>query len=115
MLLNVKPKRGDITNTRYSITQARNNLSRLVREAESGATIEVTRRGKRVAVIVSPRQYERFIARKRSFSEAWSEFSRRISLAELQIDPDDVFAHVRAEEPGRNVSLTNAGKAGARS
>jgi len=116
MLLNVKPRRGDITNTRYSITQARNDLSRLLREAESGTTVELTRRGRRVAVIVGRRQYERFIARKCSFSEAWRKFASDGSLAELQIDSDDVFGHVRDSEPGRNVSFhESGGEAGARS
>jgi hypothetical protein len=65
--------------------------------------IEVTRRGKRIAVVISRGQYERFIARKRSFSEAWREFTRDVSLAE--IDADDVFGNVRDRETGRDISL----------
>ncbi|MDZ7669890.1 MAG: type II toxin-antitoxin system prevent-host-death family antitoxin [Gammaproteobacteria bacterium] len=35
---------------RHSIAEARSNLPRLVREAESGKAVELTRRGEAVAV-----------------------------------------------------------------
>jgi|GEM_PF-4904301 len=34
-------------------------------------------------------------ARTRRFSEAWREFRREVDLAELKIDPDEVFGNVR--------------------
>ena len=42
-----------------SIAQARNTLTRLIHEAENGEAVHITRRGKRVAVLVSRREYER--------------------------------------------------------
>ena len=42
-----------------SIADAKNNLPRLIHEAEEGGAIELTRRGKPVAVIVSMAQYRK--------------------------------------------------------
>ena len=41
---------------KYSIAEARTHLPTIIDEAEAGLEIELTRRGKPVAVIVSPRQ-----------------------------------------------------------
>jgi hypothetical protein len=59
-------------------------------------------------VIINRRKYDRLVPQKRSFSEAWREFSRSISLAELQADPDDVFADVRDVSPGRSDQLSRS-------
>jgi prevent-host-death family protein len=90
---------------RHSIAEARTNLPRLIREAESGKVVELTRRGNGVAVLIGQREYERLISRSRRFSEAWSEFTAEIDLAQLEIDPDEVFAGVRDQSPGRNSGL----------
>ena len=42
-----------------SIAQARNTLTRLIREAENGEAVHITRRGKPVVVMVSREEYER--------------------------------------------------------
>jgi prevent-host-death family protein len=86
----------------HSIAAARSNLPTLVRKAESGEAVELTRRGEGVAVLIGRRQYERLLARSRRFSEAWDDFSREIKLSDVGIDPDDVFAGVRDEAPGRD-------------
>lgn len=90
---------------RHSIAEARNNLPRLVREAESGKPIELTRRGESVAVLLGRKDYERLASRRRRFSEAWSEFSRKVDLSEVAIDPDEIFEDSRDSRPGRRVDL----------
>ena len=72
---------------RHSIADARNNLPRLVREAESGKAVELTRRGEPVAVLIGRRQFDRLISRYRSFVDAYRDFSKEVDLAELAIDP----------------------------
>jgi len=89
----------------HSIAEARNNLPKLVREAEAGAPVELTRRGQSVAVLVGRREYDRLATRARRFSEAWNEFTRKVDLVELRIDPDEIFDGVRDTRPGRNVGL----------
>jgi prevent-host-death family protein len=89
----------------HSIAEARNNLPKLVREAEAGKPIELTRRGESVAVLLGRKEYERLAMRGRRFSEAWSEFAREVDLRDLHIDPDEIFEDVRDPLSGRNVGL----------
>jgi prevent-host-death family protein len=90
---------------RHSIADARHNLPKLVREAESGKAVELTRRGEGVAVLIGRREYQRLVSRSRSFAEAWDDFVRDVDLAELNIDPHEVFAGVRDSAPGRDAGL----------
>lgn len=89
----------------HSIAEARSNLPGLIRKAESGEAVELTRRGEGVAVLIGRRQYERLVSRSQRFSEAWDAFARTVELADLEIDPDEVFADVRDDAPGRGVGL----------
>ena len=57
----------------HSIAQARRNLPGLIREAELGMTVQLTRRGKPVAVLVGHRSVERMVTGRRSFVEAYDE------------------------------------------
>lgn len=84
-----------------SIAAARSNLPQLVRQAESGEPIELTRRGESVAVLIGRKEYERLATRSRRFSEAWDEFTREVELSELAIDPDEIFNDLRDVRPGR--------------
>jgi prevent-host-death family protein len=90
---------------KQSIAEARSTLPQLVREAESGEPIELTRRGESVAVLIGRKQYERLASRPRRFSEAWSEFNQEVELAELAIDPDEIFNDLRDTRPGRKIDL----------
>jgi len=88
-----------------SIAEARKSLPSLVREVESGQSVELTRRGEPVAVLIGRQQYVRLTSRHRKFSEAYGDFTRDISLKELAIDPEKVFAGARDETRGREVDL----------
>lgn len=90
---------------RHSIADARSRLPQLVREAESGKAIELTRRGEGVAVLIGRKEYQRLTARSRSFSAVWETFRRDVDLAELEIDPDEVFDDVRDQASGRSPRL----------
>ena len=89
----------------HSIADARSHLPDLVRKAESGKAVELTRRGELVAVLIGRKEYDRLISSSRRFSEAWDGFLRDVDLAGLRIDPDDVFAEVREDAPGRDSDL----------
>ena len=89
----------------YSIVEARNSLPSLVRAAESGKAVELTRRGEPVAVLIGRRQYERLTMKHRRFSEAYEDFTREIDLDELAIDPHELFAGARDQSHGRQVDL----------
>lgn len=89
----------------HSIAEARNNLPKLVREAEAGKAIELTRRGESVAVLLGRKEYDRLVMRSRRFSEAWNEFTREVGIRDLNINPDEIFEDVRDNVPGRTVGL----------
>ena len=88
-----------------SIAEARRNLPTLIRKAENGKAVELTRHGKPVAVLVGRRQYDQLTAGRRSFSDAYRHFAQVTNLAELALDPDALFADTRESIPGRDVRL----------
>ena len=90
---------------RHSIAEARQNLPTLVRNAENGASIELTRRGKPVAVLIGQREFARLISGGTRFSEAWRRFVEEVDLAELTLDPEELFLETRPKDAGRDVNL----------
>jgi len=90
---------------RYSIAEARARFPGVVREAEEGYPVEISRRGTPVAVLLSVEEYRRLAKRRTQFSDAYDRFRSSSALAELDIDPDEVFAGVREPSPGRDVEL----------
>lgn len=90
---------------RYSIAEARRNLPTLVRTAESGTAIELTRHGESVAVLIGRKAFERLAAGQRRFIEAYDAFARETDLPTLALNPDEVFGTVRDAVPGRDVEL----------
>lgn len=90
---------------RHSISEARSKLPKLVREAEAGRAVELTRRGERVAVLIGQKEYEHLLTRSRRFSEAWADFISAVKLKDLGIDPDEVFGGTRDQRPGRVADL----------
>ena len=96
---------GDGMADQHSIAEARRNLPRLVREAELGKTVRLTRRGKPVAVLLGHRSFERIVAGRRRFSEAYEEFTRTVDLSELDLDPAELLEGVRDTSSGRESQI----------
>ncbi|MBR6080482.1 MAG: type II toxin-antitoxin system Phd/YefM family antitoxin [Treponema sp.] len=69
---------------RATIYDARNNFSSLVKTAEEGEPVELTRHDKPVAVIISWEQYEKKI-KKKTFIERLEEI--RKEYADVLADP----------------------------
>jgi prevent-host-death family protein len=89
---------------RYSIADARTNLPTIVDQAEGGLDIELTRRGRSVAVVISLREFERLRGERPRFSDAYKNFLEKYSLAEVGLD-EDFVASTRDRGRGREVSL----------
>jgi prevent-host-death family protein len=85
----------------YSIAEARNGLTGIVHEVERGGQVEITRRGKRVAVLVSSAEYERLTEGRRDLWEALQTWRGSVDWDVLG-DIDDVWADVRDRSPGRD-------------
>lgn len=88
----------------YSIAAARNQLPAIVHEVEKGQPVELTRRGRPVAVLLSARDYEQLKPKKRSLWEAIQHFRATHDLSDMT-DIDEIFADVRDKSPGREVDL----------
>ncbi|MEK7866709.1 MAG: type II toxin-antitoxin system Phd/YefM family antitoxin [Planctomycetota bacterium] len=85
----------------YSIAEARDRFPAIVRDAEKGAPIQITRHGRPVAVIVSVTRYERLKSRRPDF---WATLQRFRASHDLRaLDIDSVFANVRDRSGGREV------------
>jgi prevent-host-death family protein len=70
--------------------------------AEAGQAIELTRRGKPVAVVVSRREFERLRGNRPSFGETYRTFLGKYSLKEVGLD-DHFAASARDSSRGREV------------
>jgi prevent-host-death family protein len=89
---------------RYSVAEARQNFARLIRAAERGRAVEITRRGEPVAVLLSASEYLALSGERRSFVQAIDAIRERLGVDRLGIG-DEEFAGLRDDSPGREVSL----------
>jgi prevent-host-death family protein len=88
----------------YSIADARRNLPSLVDEAEAGSEVQLTRRGRAVAVVVSVQEYERLKANRVGFSVAYQEFRKHFPVEGEGI-PSRYFRAIRDRGVGRKVAI----------
>jgi prevent-host-death family protein len=88
---------------RYSIADARMSLPTIIDRAEAGERIELTRRGKPVAIVVSLREFERLRGDRPRFGDAYKRFVDKYPLEEISLDGE--FAAERDKGAGRKVSL----------
>jgi len=89
---------------KYSIAEARDNLTRLVREAEAGEVVEIERRGAPVAVLVSRSAWRSLASSGAGFFERLEVIRQEYGLDDEGIEAD-VWAGVRDPDPGREVEL----------
>jgi len=89
---------------RYSISQARANLPSIVDRVEGGESVELTRRGKPVAAVISIQDLERLRARRASFSTAYGRFLGQWALEDVGVE-DGFFDAARDAGLGRDVDL----------
>ncbi|MFQ5953985.1 MAG: type II toxin-antitoxin system Phd/YefM family antitoxin [Kiloniellales bacterium] len=87
----------------YSIAQARDQLPRIVHAVERDGAVEITRRGRPVAMLVSVQEYARLSDRRVGFWQALEAF-RRDAGRDLALC-EDVFVNLRDPTPGRRVNL----------
>ena len=90
--------------TKVSVAEARQNFARLIKRAEQGRAIEITRRGESVAVLLSASEYLTLTGDRPSFVEATRRVRDRLDVESLGIG-DEEFEGLRDESPGREVAL----------
>ena len=90
---------------RHSIAEARRNLPALIREAENGKQVELTRRGEPVAMLISHQAFKYLTSIRRGFVAAYLDFTSNIDVSNLELNPDELFGDVREETGGRDIPL----------
>ena len=93
-----------MASTRVSVAEARQNFARLIKRAEQGRAIEITRRGQPVAVIMSASDYLALTGERPSFIEAARRVRERLDIDSLGISDED-FEGLRDQSSGREVSF----------
>lgn len=89
---------------RYSVAEARAHLPSILVQAEAGEAVELTRRGRPVAVVLSHEAFERLSNPRPAFGEAYRSFCKKYSLEEVGL-ADDFASVVRDRTTGRSVKL----------
>ncbi|MSP72829.1 MAG: type II toxin-antitoxin system Phd/YefM family antitoxin [Myxococcales bacterium] len=86
-----------------SVAQARAELPNLLRDVERGETVEITRRGRPVAIVLSVGDYERLTAGRRAFADAYRAWRASVADEDLVL-PQDYFRQLRDRSPGRDTA-----------
>jgi prevent-host-death family protein len=89
---------------RYSIAQTRSNLPKLLHLVEHGEPIEITRRGKPIAVVLGLSDYRRLTTTRQGFWKAYLAFVNEVEPQDREIEPD-FFRKLRDRSPGREVDI----------
>jgi len=89
---------------KVSIADARNQLTRLLREVEQGEIVAVTRHGQPVAALIPMAEYRRLTEGQPSLAEAAAAFRERIGSEGLK-ELDGALDDLRDRDPGREVEL----------
>jgi prevent-host-death family protein len=88
----------------YSVADARAHLPDILDEVEAGKEVQLTRRGRPVAVLLSPERLEALRGNRTTFAEAYRAFAGRHAPGDIELEPD-FFETLRDRAPGRKVRL----------
>ena len=93
-------------NRTYSVAEARNQLPALLHDVEAGAEISLSRRGRRVAVLMSAARFAELSAAKPDLWTALESFWARHTEEDLQaLDIEGALRGIRDPSPGREPVL----------
>lgn len=88
----------------YSIAVVRSKLAEIIDEVEGGEDVEIVRRGKKVAVLVSPARYARIAGEKTAFGDAYDAFMKGRDPKTFGFEPEEIEG-TRDRSAGRSVDL----------
>lgn len=88
---------------RYSIAEARDRFAEIVHDLKHVSRVEVTRRGRPVAILISVEEFEMMRSGNVTFTGAYEAFRGKFDLAREGIEPS-VFEGLRDRSPGRELS-----------
>jgi prevent-host-death family protein len=88
----------------YSVADARAHLPNILGEVEAGKEVQLTRRGRPVAVVLSPERLDALRRARTGFGDAFRAFAARHSPEEIGLEAD-FFDSLRDRAPGRKVRV----------
>ena len=88
----------------YTVAHARAKLAQIVDEVEGGKEVELTRRGKKVAVVMSAAKYARLRGDRVAFMTAYETFCGAHDLEEVGVE-SGWTSGLRDRNVGRDVKL----------
>jgi prevent-host-death family protein len=88
----------------YSVADARAHLPAILDDVEAGQEVKLTRRGRLVALVLSPRRYETLRSEHTNFGDAYRAFLGRHTAEEIGLEPGFPDS-LRDREPGRRVRI----------
>jgi len=88
----------------FSIAEAKDKLPKIIHYVEKGPYVELTRRGKPVAVLLSIQEYEQLSRKYTGFWNALSQFRQKVQNEKIEISDRD-FKGLRDLSSGREVEL----------
>jgi prevent-host-death family protein len=71
----------------YSVADARARLPKILDDVEAGKDVQLTRRGRPVAVVLSPLRYEMLCSEHTNFGDAYHAFLGRHAPEEIGLEP----------------------------
>ncbi len=86
----------------YSIAEARDHFAEIVRQAEAGDEVRLTRRGRPIAVLMSERRYEGLAGGDQAWWKKLQDWRAQCVRDGVVVDAD-VWDGLRDESPGREV------------
>ena len=85
---------------RFSIAEAKNKLPSIIHDVEKGNSVELTRRGKPVAALLSIKEYEQLCGKGQNFWSGLMAIRQVIEDENIEISDLD-FAGLRDPSTGR--------------
>lgn len=76
--------------TQYSIAQAKDKLTQIIRSAEEGQLVEITRRGEPVAVILSMDEYRSLVQTPQNFGETVLAFRQQYIEGQAWFEDEEI-------------------------
>lgn len=78
-----------------SVAQAKTHLTRLLQQVEAGEPVQITRRGKPVAVLMSQADFARLSRKGESFTSFLAEWQTAMASAGVEHPGDAEFENLR--------------------
>lgn len=88
----------------YSVAAARSQLPQILDEVEAGKDVQLSRRGRLVAVVLSGQRYAALRADRTQFRDSYRGFVQRHAIAEVGLETD-FFHSAREKGAGRQSRL----------